>query len=174
MASLPPAAAAVPIEVTIETHGAVETWKRNFGGKTMRSTMKKRGGLLEERLGPTTFRFALVAKREAIDWRLVGVRSLRIPLPLAWFDRVSARESLEGNLSNEMWPGIPVMPIMSTGATDGMRLRNAGFPVYGVSGLFIEHGEIRIHGRDERLAVRSFYDGAEFLYRLVKAFGSGE
>jgi acetylornithine deacetylase/succinyl-diaminopimelate desuccinylase-like protein len=77
-------------------------------------------------------------------------------------------------VTNEMWPGIPVMPIMSTGATDGMRLRNAGIPVYGVSGLFIEHGEIRIHGRDERLAVRSFYDGAEFLYRLVKALGSGE
>ncbi len=77
-------------------------------------------------------------------------------------------------VTNEMWPGIPVMPIMSTGATDGMRLRNAGIPVYGVSGLFIEHGEIRIHGRDERLAVRSFIDGAEFLYRLVKAFGMGE
>jgi acetylornithine deacetylase/succinyl-diaminopimelate desuccinylase-like protein len=75
-------------------------------------------------------------------------------------------------VSDEMWPGVPVMPIMSVGATDGMRLRNAGIPVYGVSGLFLEDGEIRYHGRDERLAVRSFFDGAEFLYRLVKALAS--
>ncbi len=98
VASLPPAGEAVPIEVSIESNGRGETWKRDFGGKTMRSTMKERGGLLEERLGPTTFRFALVAEGEAIEWRLAGVRSLGIPLPLAWFDKVSARESLEGNL----------------------------------------------------------------------------
>lgn len=77
-------------------------------------------------------------------------------------------------VSNEMWPGVPVMPVMSAGATDGMRLRNAGIPVYGVDGIFVEHGDNRMHGRDERLAVRSFFDGEEFLYRLVKAFGSGE
>jgi acetylornithine deacetylase/succinyl-diaminopimelate desuccinylase-like protein len=63
---------------------------------------------------------------------------------------------------------------MGTGATDGSRLRNAGIAVYGVSGLFVEFGDIRAHGRDERLAVRAFFDGQEFLYRLVKALGSGE
>ena len=77
-------------------------------------------------------------------------------------------------VSESMWPGIPVMPIMSTGATDGLQLRNAGIPVYGVNGIFVELGEIRIHGRDERVAVASFRDGTEFLYRLVKAFASGE
>ncbi len=77
-------------------------------------------------------------------------------------------------VSESMWPGTPVMPVMSTGATDGSRLRNAGIPVYGVSGLFVEYGEIRIHGRDERVGVRSFFDGAEFLYRLVRSLGSGE
>ncbi|MGZ5047207.1 MAG: M20/M25/M40 family metallo-hydrolase [Usitatibacter sp.] len=77
-------------------------------------------------------------------------------------------------VSEAMWPGIPVMPVLSTGATDGLQLRNAGIPVYGVNGIFVEHGEIRIHGRDERVAVRSFRDGTEFLYRLVKAFGDGE
>ena len=46
-------------------------------------------------------------------------------------------------------------------------------PVYGVSGLFVEYGEVRIHGRDERLAVKSFFEGAEFLYRLVKALADG-
>ena len=68
-----------------------------------------------------------------------------------------------------MWPGVPVVPIMSTGATDGSRLRNAGIPTYGTSGIFVEYGEIRIHGRDERVLIKSFFDGSEFLYRLVKA-----
>ena len=77
-------------------------------------------------------------------------------------------------VSESLWPGIPVVPVMSTGATDGLQLRNAGIPVYGVDGIFVEHGEIRIHGRDERVAVRAFFDASEFLYRLVKAFGSGE
>jgi acetylornithine deacetylase/succinyl-diaminopimelate desuccinylase-like protein len=77
-------------------------------------------------------------------------------------------------VSDTLWPGTPVMPVMSTGATDGSRLRNAGIPVYGVSGLFVEQGEVRIHGRDERVAVKSFFDGAEFLYRLTRALASGE
>ncbi len=77
-------------------------------------------------------------------------------------------------VSETMWPGVPVVPTMSAGATDGSRLRNAGIPTYGASGLFVEYGEIRIHGRDERVAVKAFFDGAEFLYRLVKSFGAGE
>jgi acetylornithine deacetylase/succinyl-diaminopimelate desuccinylase-like protein len=76
-------------------------------------------------------------------------------------------------VSESMWPGVAVVPVMSTGATDGSRLRNAEIPVYGVSGLFVEFGENRLHGRDERLGVKSFFDGSEFLYRLVKALGSG-
>ena len=75
-------------------------------------------------------------------------------------------------VSESMWPGVAVVPVMSTGATDGSRLRNAEIPVYGVSGLFVEFGENRLHGRDERLGVKSFYEGSEFLYRLVKALGS--
>ena len=77
-------------------------------------------------------------------------------------------------VSNTMWPDVPVVPTMSTGATDGSRLRNAEIPVYGVSGIFVEFGENRTHGRNERLGVRSFFDSSEFLYRLVKELGSGE
>lgn len=68
-----------------------------------------------------------------------------------------------------MWPDVPIVPIMSTGATDGSSLRNAGISTYGTSGIFVEYGEIRIHGRDERVLIKSFFDGSEFLYRLVKA-----
>ena len=74
--------------------------------------------------------------------------------------------------TNLMWPGIPVIPVMSTGATDGLYLRNAGIPTYGVSGFFQEVDDTRAHGRDERLGVKQFYEGREFLYRLVKALSS--
>lgn len=75
-------------------------------------------------------------------------------------------------VSETLWPGVPVLPIMSTGATDGSRLRNAGIPVYGVSGIFVEFGENRLHGRDERVGVKSFFDATEFLYRLVRELAS--
>jgi acetylornithine deacetylase/succinyl-diaminopimelate desuccinylase-like protein len=72
-----------------------------------------------------------------------------------------------------MWPGVPVVPIMSTGATDGLHLRRAGVPVYGVSGLFDDIDDVRAHGRDERMAVWAFFDGLEFMYRLEKALAGG-
>ena len=68
-----------------------------------------------------------------------------------------------------MGPGGAVIPIMSAGATDGLYLRNAGIPVYGVSGIFRERGDNRAHGQDERILVSAFFDGQEFLYRLTKA-----
>jgi len=77
-------------------------------------------------------------------------------------------------ITEEMWPGVPVIPTMSTGATDGLFLRNAGIPVYGVSGIFIDIDDIRAHGRDERISIESFDQGQEFLYRLVVALSSSE
>lgn len=73
-------------------------------------------------------------------------------------------------VTGEMWPEVPVVPTMSTGATDGLYFRNAGIPVYGVSGLF--YGETGSHGMNERIPVQSFYEGQEFLYRLVKRLAS--
>jgi acetylornithine deacetylase/succinyl-diaminopimelate desuccinylase-like protein len=58
---------------------------------------------------------------------------------------------------------------MSTGSTDSLYLRAAGIPVYGVDGIFEDVDDVRSHGRDEREAVTSFYEGQEFLYRLVKS-----
>jgi acetylornithine deacetylase/succinyl-diaminopimelate desuccinylase-like protein len=76
-------------------------------------------------------------------------------------------------LSGEFWPGAIVLPIMSAGATDGSFLRNAGIPTYGHSGMAIDVGESRIHGKDERIPVKSFYEGNEYLYRLVKTLSGG-
>jgi acetylornithine deacetylase/succinyl-diaminopimelate desuccinylase-like protein len=75
-------------------------------------------------------------------------------------------------ITAEMWPGVPVLPTMSTGATDGLYLRNAGIPVYGVSGLF--YPETFAHGMNERIPVKAFYDGLEFMYRLVKSVTGGK
>jgi len=71
-----------------------------------------------------------------------------------------------------LWPGVPVIPQMETGATDGTPLRQAGIPTYGVSGVFLDIDDIRAHGRDERIMVKSFYDGVEYIYQLIREFAA--
>ena len=75
-------------------------------------------------------------------------------------------------LAKEMWPQVAIVPEMSTGATDGLYVRNAGIPVYGVSAVFELVDDIRAHGRDERIGVKAYHDAATFWYRLVKTLGS--
>jgi acetylornithine deacetylase/succinyl-diaminopimelate desuccinylase-like protein len=73
-------------------------------------------------------------------------------------------------VTNEIWPGMPVVPVMGTGATDNRFFRSAGIPGYGVSGTF--YGETFSHGMNERIPVAAFYEALEFLYRLTRAFAS--
>jgi acetylornithine deacetylase/succinyl-diaminopimelate desuccinylase-like protein len=68
-----------------------------------------------------------------------------------------------------MWRGAPVIPTMATGASDGVYTNAAGMPTYGISGIAIDFGDVRAHGRDERVGVDSYYDGVEFYYRFLKA-----
>jgi acetylornithine deacetylase/succinyl-diaminopimelate desuccinylase-like protein len=76
-------------------------------------------------------------------------------------------------VSESMWPGTPVVPAMSSGATDGSELRNIGMPVYGTSGIFVEYGENRVHGQDERVPIKSLHEAREYLYRLARTLASG-
>jgi acetylornithine deacetylase/succinyl-diaminopimelate desuccinylase-like protein len=76
------------------------------------------------------------------------------------------------NLAKKMWPRAVVVPEMSTGATDGLYVRNAGIPVYGVSGVFERIDDIRAHGRDERIGVKAYHDAAEYWYELVKTLAT--
>ena len=76
-------------------------------------------------------------------------------------------------ISAEMWPGAPIVPEMGTGATDGVYTNPAGIPTYGISGLAIDVDDDRSHGRDERLPVESYYNGAVFYYRYLKAVAGG-
>jgi acetylornithine deacetylase/succinyl-diaminopimelate desuccinylase-like protein len=94
--------------------------------------------------------------------------------PLSNFSKAAAspmRQDLlkaVSEITNSMWPGVPTVPIMVMGATDGRYLRAAGIPCYGIQGFFMDRDDIRFHGRDERMGVQSFYEGQAFLYELVK------
>jgi acetylornithine deacetylase/succinyl-diaminopimelate desuccinylase-like protein len=107
-----------------------------------------------------------VADEPSVTATLSGRARNSPPSPLT-AELMGAVESVSG----EMWPGVPVVPTMSTGATDALYFRNEGIPVYGVSGLF--YGETGAHGMNERIPVQSFYEGQEFLYRLVRRLSDG-
>src|SRR5213079_1218373 len=68
----------------------------------------------------------------------------------------------------DQFPGVPIVPVMEAGATDGLFLRNAGIPTYGVSAVFEDPNDIRAHGRDERIGVQSFYDALEFWHHMLR------
>jgi acetylornithine deacetylase/succinyl-diaminopimelate desuccinylase-like protein len=76
------------------------------------------------------------------------------------------------SITKAMWPGVIVVPAMGTGATDGLYLRNAGIPTYGVEGIFYDIDDDRSHGKDERVGVKQYFEGLEFQYRLIKALAS--
>jgi acetylornithine deacetylase/succinyl-diaminopimelate desuccinylase-like protein len=71
-----------------------------------------------------------------------------------------------------VWPGLPIVPVMLAGATDGLYFRLQGIPTYGISGTSSDLDDVRAHGKDERVGVEDFYRGAEFEYQLVKAICS--
>jgi acetylornithine deacetylase/succinyl-diaminopimelate desuccinylase-like protein len=74
----------------------------------------------------------------------------------------------------KFWPGVPLLPTLSTGATDSRFLRNIGIPSYGHSGLADDIFDNRLHGKDERILVKSFYDGQAYLYELIKALAGAK
>ncbi len=73
------------------------------------------------------------------------------------------------SITQKMFRGVVVVPVMSAGATDSLYLRNTGIRSYGVSGFFHEMDDNRAHGRDERIGVKQYFDGVEFEYQLIKA-----
>jgi acetylornithine deacetylase/succinyl-diaminopimelate desuccinylase-like protein len=73
-----------------------------------------------------------------------------------------------------MWPGIPVIPEMEAGASDGKITSEAGLPTYGLNGIAIDINDVRAHGKDERVAVDSYYQGVEFYYRFAKMLSGGK
>jgi acetylornithine deacetylase/succinyl-diaminopimelate desuccinylase-like protein len=98
----------------------------------------------------------------AIQFSLVGEATPSKPAVLR-DDVMKTVETIVG----AMFPGVVVVPVMSTGATDGLFLRNAGIPTFGVDGLFDDIDDVRAHGRDERVGIKQFNEDLEFQYRLI-------
>ena len=73
-------------------------------------------------------------------------------------------------VSQAMWPGVPVVPVLQAGGTDAPALIAVGIPTYGVSGIFYDPDLGRLHGLNERIGVSSLMEAREFSYRLVKVY----
>ena len=102
----------------------------------------------------------------------IAVAQLRDPTPSGPSPLPADLDKVIGRVTESLWGKLPVVPNMETGATDGLYLRNAGVPVYGVSGLFADptiDDDNRAHGLNERIGVKAFYDQLEFTYRLLRA-----
>ena len=68
------------------------------------------------------------------------------------------------------YPGVPLIPAMSTGGTDGIFLAAIGIPVYGAPGGWGDPDGNGTHGLNERRSVRSVFVGRDFLTELVKTY----
>jgi acetylornithine deacetylase/succinyl-diaminopimelate desuccinylase-like protein len=77
-------------------------------------------------------------------------------------------------VTQQMWPGVPVLPFLQAGGTDGRFMTPAGIPTYGVSGLFAEPGTVNAHGLNEKIPVESLYQSREFLDRLIRIYAGGQ
>jgi acetylornithine deacetylase/succinyl-diaminopimelate desuccinylase-like protein len=95
-----------------------------------------------------------------------GMQSPPPPLTPAILDPVR-------KVANDIWPGVAIVPTMSTGATDGRFLNAAGIPIYGLSGMFHDAEGAHAHGLNERIRVKSLLNGRRFLYEVVKLYANG-
>jgi len=77
-------------------------------------------------------------------------------------------------MAAKIWPGVPIIPVLTAGATDGAFLSPVGIPTYGVSGMFADPDGNGVHGLNERIRVTSLYNGRDFLYGLVKIYAMQE
>jgi acetylornithine deacetylase/succinyl-diaminopimelate desuccinylase-like protein len=108
-----------------------------------------------------------VADDPAIKFSMVGEKSPVSPPPPLTPQVLGPAEAV----GKQLWPGVPLVPAMSTGATDGRFLTAGGVPTYGLTGMFgeIENG---VHGLNERIPQRSLYEGREYLYRVTKLYAN--
>ncbi len=104
----------------------------------------------------------------AIRIRMAGEKSPVSPAPPLTPQIVGPAEAA----AHQLWPGVPLVPAMSTGATDGRFLTAGGVPTYGLSGMFGESDGGGVHGLNERIRIRSLYEGREYLYRVVKLYAN--
>jgi acetylornithine deacetylase/succinyl-diaminopimelate desuccinylase-like protein len=139
------------------------------GGHAQNALPQRAGAVVNCRILPgetpdeTQKTLARVMADDAIKISQIGEATIS-PLPPLNPALMAAVEELTAN----MWPGTPVVPTMAVGGTDGRFLNNAGIWTYGVSGMFSEPEGNNAHGLNERMRVKSLYEGQQFLYQLAK------
>ena len=77
-------------------------------------------------------------------------------------------------VAGKFWPGVPIIPDMADGASDGVYTNAAGMPTYAISGIPIETDDVRAHGKDERVPIESFFTGVDFFYQFLKTLTSSQ
>jgi hypothetical protein len=125
------------------------------------------------------------AVRKVLE-EVVGDKSIAVTLPAErGVDRAShstpkppplGRAILQPieELTEEFWPGVPVLPMLQPGATDGAFLNAIGIPTYGIEPVYMAPDLGNIHGLNEYISVQSLMEGREFLYRLVKRYAEAK
>jgi len=151
---------------------------RLFGGHTNNGLPQTATANINCRIAPTSSTAETIATLK----RVINDTSVAITFTVADRERFPTSTdpinpellSAATALTKSMYGDIPIIPVMSTGATDGRFLRGAGIPTYGISGIFSMPGETNAHGRDEKLRTKSFYDGLAFLDSLVRRLSGGK
>lgn len=107
----------------------------------------------------------VIADRQVkvIPFPLQHAANIPVPLDPKVFDPAE-------KLAATMFPGVPMLPFMDTGASDAVWTNPAGIPTYGVPGLFDDADLGNIHGLNERIRVKALYDGRDYLYALIKLY----
>jgi acetylornithine deacetylase/succinyl-diaminopimelate desuccinylase-like protein len=101
----------------------------------------------------------------------IKVSVMKPPKPVAYKPISPAVWSAVTAATSKSWPGLSVIPQMSTGASDGIYLISAGIPTYGISGIFGDEDDVRAHGRDERVLMKSFDEAIDFMYDVGATLG---
>ncbi len=114
----------------------------------------------------------LATLKRVIDDAAVEIGVEWAPVPTATASIDKAVMAKVEHVTNDMWPGLKVVPFMSSGASDNVYWRGGGLETFGVSGTFVDEADLRAHGKDERVAVSAFYEALEFSYRLMRALSS--
>lgn len=77
-------------------------------------------------------------------------------------------------LAEKHFPGVPILPAMTTGATDGRFLNGGGIPTYGVPGRFSDADGNGVHGLNERKSVAGLYAERDYLFELIQAYADSK
>ena len=117
--------------------------------------------------------FVLATLKRVIDDPAVEIAVAYAPVPSSAAAVDPGVLSTVERVTAEMWPGLKVVPFMTSGASDNVVWRGAGLKTYGVSGTFQEETDLRAHGKDERVSLTAFYESLEFSYRLMRGLAGG-